>query len=84
MLFHSVTSALPANNRPSAHVWPRPGWTIHVLWPWLGWGVGFQLPSARAVKGRHLGVMRVRVMVLDSQKCWRMSVHSRDRMYQLL
>ena len=63
------SDALPADNRPLEHVWPRPGWRIHVLWPSLEWVVGFDLPCVKSSRGwSSYELFRGRVMVLDSMK----------------
>ena len=69
MLFRRPSDALPADNRPLEHVWPRPGWRIHVLWPSLEWVVGFDLPCVKSSRGwSSYELFRGRVMVLDSMK----------------
>lgn len=52
MLFPLVSAALPADNRPTEHVSPKPGSTFHVLWV----GLGFDLPlQEQGLEGRHIG-----------------------------
>ena len=52
MLFPFIDAPLFPPITVLEHVWPRPGWRIHVLWPRLWWVVGFDLPCAKSSRGR--------------------------------
>lgn len=66
MLFRFVNSALPVDKRPLAETGVEDSRVVAMAW--VGRRFSPSL-SARAEKGRHLGVSGVRVMVLESQKC---------------
>lgn len=69
-----MNSALPADKRPLAETGVEDSRVVAMAWV----GRRFSLSLfARAEKGRHLGVMRARVMVLGFQRCWRTFARSK-------
>ena len=56
-----------------------------MLWPWLEWVVGFDLPCVKSSRGwSSYELFRGRVMVLDSMKVLVGDSHCENPVYQLL